>query len=39
MPLLVAPEWVEERKVRWGVTSPIYHRRVLGEFLIFPMTL
>jgi hypothetical protein len=24
LPLLVSPEWVEERKLRWGVTSPIY---------------
>jgi hypothetical protein len=22
-PLLVSPEWVEERKIRWGVNSPI----------------
>ena len=22
-PLLVSPEWVEERKIRWGVDSPI----------------
>ena len=32
LPLLVAPEWVEERKLRWGVTSPIYQSKVLGEF-------
>jgi hypothetical protein len=32
LPLLVSPEWVEERKVRWGVTSPIYQSKVLGEF-------
>ncbi len=32
MPLLVSPEWVEERKIRWGVTSPIYQSKVLGEF-------
>jgi hypothetical protein len=24
LPLLVSPEWVDERKKRWGVTSPIY---------------
>jgi hypothetical protein len=30
--LLVSPEWVEERKIRWGVTSPIYQSKVLGEF-------
>jgi hypothetical protein len=23
LPLLVSPEWVEERKVLWGITSPI----------------
>ena len=27
----MSPEWVEERKIRWGVTSPIY-QRMLGEF-------
>ena len=30
--LLVSPEWVEERKLRWGVTSPICQSKVLGEF-------
>jgi len=39
LPLLVSPEWVEERKLRWGVTSPIYQSKVLGEFRIFPTTL
>jgi hypothetical protein len=24
LPLLVSPEWVEERKLRWGINSPIY---------------
>jgi hypothetical protein len=32
LPLLVSPEWVDERKKRWGVTSPIYTSKVLGEF-------
>jgi len=32
LPLLISPEWVEERKKRWGVTSPIYQSKVLGEF-------
>ena len=32
LPLLVSPEWVEERKLRWRVTSPIYQSKVLGEF-------
>jgi hypothetical protein len=32
LPLLLSPEWVEERKVRWGVTSAIYQSKVLGEF-------
>jgi hypothetical protein len=27
LPLLVSPESVEERKIRWGVTSPIYQPR------------
>ena len=30
--LLISPEWVEERKSRWGVASPIYISKVLGEF-------
>ena len=29
---LVSAEWVDERKKRWGVTSPIYTSKVLGEF-------
>jgi hypothetical protein len=32
LPLLVSPEWVEERKLRGGVNSPIYQSKVLGEF-------
>jgi hypothetical protein len=32
LPLLLSHEWLEERKVRWGVTSPIYQSKVLGEF-------
>lgn len=30
--LLVSPEWVEERKKRWGESSPMYISKVLGEF-------
>jgi hypothetical protein len=30
--LLVSPEWVEERKQRWGETSPVYVSKVLGQF-------
>lgn len=30
--LLVSPSWVEERKKRWGESSPIYISKVLGEF-------
>jgi hypothetical protein len=36
LPLLVSPEWVEERKIRWGVNSPIYQSMVLGEFPDLP---
>jgi hypothetical protein len=32
LPLLVSPEWVEARRRRCGVTSPIYLSKVLGEF-------
>lgn len=31
-PLLVSQTWVDERKRRWGVTSPMYVSKVLGEF-------
>lgn len=30
--LLLSPEWVEERKKRWGVKSPIYISKVRGRF-------
>lgn len=30
--LLVSKTWVEERKQRWGVDSPIYQSKVLGRF-------
>lgn len=29
---LVSPEWVEERKKRWGIRSPTYISKVLGKF-------
>jgi len=28
----IAPAWVEQRKLQWGEGSPIFRRRVLGEF-------
>ena len=31
-PLLIHPQWVEERKKRWGESSPLYVAKVLGEF-------
>lgn len=30
--LLISKTWVEERKQRWGETSPTYIAKVLGEF-------
>lgn len=30
--LLLSQQWVEERKKRWGVKSPIYISKVLGKF-------
>ena len=30
--LLVAKEWVEEKKLTWGEESPLYVSKVLGEF-------
>ncbi len=32
IPGLVTQEWVEEQGRQWGVSSPIYRSRVLGEF-------
>src|SRR5690606_25186550 len=31
-PLLLDPDWVEDKKRRWGVESPRYVSKVLGEF-------
>jgi hypothetical protein len=42
---LVSPQWVEDRKQDWGVGSPLYQARVLGEFpdagegVLFPLPL
>jgi hypothetical protein len=38
LPLLVSPEWVEEHKRRWGVTSPIYQSRCWVSFRTSRMT-
>jgi len=29
---LVTQEWIDERKEEWGIKSPLYQARVLGEF-------
>lgn len=31
-PLLLSPEWEEDKRRRWGETSPRYVAKVLGEF-------
>jgi hypothetical protein len=31
-PLLLDPEWVEDKRRRWGVESPRYVSKVLGDF-------
>ncbi len=31
-PLLVTPQWAEERRIKWGESSPLYKSKVLGEF-------
>ncbi len=42
---LVAPEWVDDRAKDWGLGSPLYQTRVLGEFaeagegMLFPLPL
>ena len=28
----VSKDWIEEKKAQWGVDSPVYQTRVLGEF-------
>jgi hypothetical protein len=30
--LLIHPDWVEQRKRRWGETSPLYISKILGDF-------
>nr|DAF00003.1 MAG TPA: large terminase [Caudoviricetes sp.] len=30
--LLVSPEWVEDKRKRWGEESPLWQSKVLGEF-------
>ena len=41
----VSPVWVEDRAVGWGVGSPLYQTRVMGEFadagegVLFPLAL
>ncbi len=42
---LVSPQWVEDRAHDWGVGSPLYQARVLGDFadagegVLFPLSL
>ncbi|ADD02653.1 Terminase-like family protein [Thermoanaerobacter thermohydrosulfuricus WC1] len=31
-PYLVTPEWVEDKRLKWGEDSPLWYSRVLGEF-------
>jgi len=31
-PYLVTPEWVEDKKKKWGEDSPLYQVKVLGDF-------
>lgn len=31
-PKLITPQWVKDREIEWGVDSPLYKSRVLGEF-------
>jgi hypothetical protein len=31
-PLLLSPDWVEDKKIRWGEESPRYTSKVLGDF-------
>lgn len=32
IPGLIDPDWVEDKRTRWGVNSPAYQARVLGQF-------
>jgi hypothetical protein len=29
---LVKPEWIEDKKLRWGVSSPLFKSKILGEW-------
>jgi len=31
-PYLVTPEWVEEKRLKWGEESPLWYSKVMGEF-------
>ena len=31
-PLLISPDWVDDKRRRWGEQSPLWKSRVLGEF-------
>jgi hypothetical protein len=31
-PYLITPEWVEEKRIKWGEDSPMWYSRVMGEF-------
>lgn len=31
-PLLLSPEWVEDKQKRWGIESPRYTSKILGDF-------
>jgi hypothetical protein len=31
-PMMLSPDWVEDKRRRWGVASPRYIAKVLGEF-------
>lgn len=32
IPGLVTQQWIDERREEWGISSPLYQARVLGEF-------
>ncbi len=43
-PYLTSPEWIDDKRVKWGEGTPLWQARVLGEFpdqgedMVFPLS-
>ena len=31
-PYLITPEWIDDKRIKWGEDNPLWYSRVLGEF-------